>query len=361
LAVSGPTLLWYAARGSGLVSLLLLTASVVLGIVTTARWSNERWPRFTISFVHRNVSFLAVVFLVVHIATMVLDGFAPIGWLDTVIPFTSPYRALWLGVGVLASDLLVAVVVTSLLRNRIGARTWSLVHWLSYPLWALAVVHGLGTGTDTRTAVVLIANAACVIAVLMAVWWRCAIARSAPPALRGSALVATAVLPVALVVWLLAGPLASGWARRAGTPAALLGGAAQSDAASAAPAHTPAPTTSPGSGFSAAFTGTVALSGRGSNSTVVVNGRLDHGERGTLTVSLDAQDDGSGTLNVRNGTVQILDPSGRMLFDGYVTNVRDGVLTAAARAGGSWRLYIRFGTFDTRAGTASGIVERRDL
>jgi sulfoxide reductase heme-binding subunit YedZ len=365
VAAAGPTPLWYAARGSGLVTLLLLTASVLLGIVTTARWSNEHWPRFTVSFVHRNVSLLALVFLVVHIATMVLDGFAPIGWKDAVVPFVSPYRALWLGLGVVAFDLLIAVTLTSMFRNRVGARTWRVVHWLAYPLWALAVLHGLGTGTDTRTALVLIANAACVIAVVAAVWWRCTLARSARPALRGAAFAATAVLPIALVVWLLAGPLASGWASRAGTPAALLSGATPSNAAAAAPAAgsvpatsaAPAPDSTVGPGFAANFSATVTQSGRGPTSRITIDGRLRRGASGTLAVSLDAEDDGAGSLVVRGGTIKIVNDAGQTIFDGSASGIRGGVIVALGNPPAARLLEIQFDTLDIPGGTASGIVQ----
>ena len=119
---SGPTAMWYLARGSGVVTLVLLTASVVLGIVTSVRWSSRRWPRFVIEFLHRNVALLVVTFLGIHVATVVVDGFAPIGWKDAVVPFVSAYRPLWLGLGAIAFDLVVALVVTSLLRHRIGHR-----------------------------------------------------------------------------------------------------------------------------------------------------------------------------------------------------------------------------------------------
>ena len=132
---SGPTILWYLARGSGLAALVVLTLSVVLGIVTSVRWTNPRWPRFVIELLHRNSSLLAFALIVVHVAAVVLDGFAPIGWKDAVIPFASPYRPLWLGLGSVAFDLLVAILVTSLLRHRIGHRTWRFVHWFAYACW----------------------------------------------------------------------------------------------------------------------------------------------------------------------------------------------------------------------------------
>jgi len=139
---------WLATRATGELSLVLLTAVVVLGIATARGWAHERWPEAVVTLLHRNVSLLSVVFLAVHIGTTVLDGFVPIGWIDVVIPFAQSYRTLWVGLGTVAFDLLVTVIVTSLLRHRIAPRAWKLVHLLSYVLWAVAIVHGLGAGTD---------------------------------------------------------------------------------------------------------------------------------------------------------------------------------------------------------------------
>ena len=103
-----------------------------------------------------------------------VDGFAPIGWLDAVVPFHSPYRPLWLGLGAVATDLLIALVVTSLLRGRIGYRAWRAVHWTAYACWPVALVHGLGTGTDTKLGWVLVLYLGSLLAVVAAVWWRLA-------------------------------------------------------------------------------------------------------------------------------------------------------------------------------------------
>jgi hypothetical protein len=159
------------------------------------------------------------------------------------------------------------------------------------------------------------------------------------------------MLPVALVAWLLLGPLASGWASRAGTPSELLAGATPSDSASGASAESGVV----GPGYRAGFAGTVTQSRRGSTSTITVTGTLDRGASGTLAVSLDARDDGAGSLLVRDGTVTVVDTSGRTIFDGSVSDVRDSVLVASGRSPTS-QLTIQFDTFDTRAGTASGTV-----
>ena len=92
---------------------MLLTLSVVLGVVTSVRWSSPRWPRFVVEWLHRNVSLVVLVFLAIHIGSAVIDGFVPLRWVDAVVPFSSAYKPLWVGLGAVAFDLLVAVAVTS--------------------------------------------------------------------------------------------------------------------------------------------------------------------------------------------------------------------------------------------------------
>lgn len=139
---------WLATRATGEISLVLFTAVTVMGIATTKGWASARWPESVVTLLHRNVSLLSVVFLAVHIGTTVLDGYVPIGWLDVVIPFQSSYRTLWVGLGTIAFDLMAAVIITSLLRRRIPPRLWKGIHWTAYLMWAVAIAHGLGTGTD---------------------------------------------------------------------------------------------------------------------------------------------------------------------------------------------------------------------
>lgn len=167
------TALWYASRATGLAALLLLTATVVLGAANSARFASPNWPRFAIATVHRNLSLITVVFLVVHIASAIIDPYAGIGWLDAVIPFVSHYHPFWLGLGAVAFDLLVALVVTSLLRTRIDHRVWRAVHWAAYVCWPVAVVHGFEIGgADSRLNWVRILTLACLAAVVIAVAWR---------------------------------------------------------------------------------------------------------------------------------------------------------------------------------------------
>jgi len=150
---------WFATRSTGIAALVLLTASMVLGILTSGRYARPALPRFVTMGLHRNVSLLVLVFLGLHIVTTIADSFAPVGWLDVVLPFAGSYRPLWLGLGAMSFDLLIALTVTSLLRGRLGYRTWRWVHWTSYACWPTAVMHSLGTGTDSKLPLFLVVTA----------------------------------------------------------------------------------------------------------------------------------------------------------------------------------------------------------
>jgi sulfoxide reductase heme-binding subunit YedZ len=145
----GP-LLWYLNRSTGLVVLVMLTATAMLGILATGR-RGRVLPRFVPHALHRNLALWSVVLLVVHVTTAVVDSYVDIRWWQAVVPWWgATYLPLWLGFGTLALDVLVLVVVTSLLRARMRHRSWRLVHLLSYAAWGVAVAHGLGIGTDLR-------------------------------------------------------------------------------------------------------------------------------------------------------------------------------------------------------------------
>jgi methionine sulfoxide reductase heme-binding subunit len=166
------TLLWYTTRGAGAVSLVLLSGVVVLGILSALRVQTAGWPRFLTTGLHRNLALMTLVFLALHIVTAVVDPFTHLGWLTAVVPFSSYYRTFWLGLGTIALELLLAIVVTSLARGFIGHATWRLVHWLTYASWPIAVIHGIGTGTDTWSAWLFVLTALCVAAVLAALGYR---------------------------------------------------------------------------------------------------------------------------------------------------------------------------------------------
>jgi sulfoxide reductase heme-binding subunit YedZ len=222
LAASGGSAYWYLTRSTGAVALLLLTAAVGLGVADVRRWSTPRWPRFVVDSLHRNVSLLAMAFLGLHIITSVLDSFAPISLLDAFVPFVGSYRPFWLGLGAVSLDMLLAVTITSLLRQRMGYSSWRAIHWLTYASWPIALLHGFGTGSDVKATWLLGLSVACMLVVLAAVLVRVVSGWPENQRVRGAALGGAGAFSLFLLLWLPGGPLGSEWPRRSGTPSSLL-------------------------------------------------------------------------------------------------------------------------------------------
>ena len=153
-------------------TLLLLTVTVLLGILTTGRFATGNWPRFLTVGLHRNLSLLTVVFVALHVATTVVDTFTAIPLTAAFVPFSSSYKTFWLGLGAVALDLLIALVATSLIRNRLGVRAWRGVHWAAYACWPVALAHGLGAGTDRSTLWVFVLTVASAAVVAGVATWR---------------------------------------------------------------------------------------------------------------------------------------------------------------------------------------------
>ncbi|SEA34512.1 ferric reductase-like transmembrane domain-containing protein [Leifsonia sp. 21MFCrub1.1] len=164
--------MWAFGRASGVISLLLFTATLLLGIVTRSGRPLPGMPRFSVSLVHRNVSLLAVVFLVLHVGTLMLDSYAKLGPIDVVVPFLGSFKPFWQGLGTVAFDLVLAIVLTGLLRRRIGQRAFRFVHWFTYAMWPIAVLHAIGNGTNGTSGWFLALAAGCAVLVAAAVVWR---------------------------------------------------------------------------------------------------------------------------------------------------------------------------------------------
>ncbi len=368
LALSGGTVTWYVARATGVVTLGFLTTSVLLGILTSFRWSSPAWPRFVVEFVHRNVSLLVLVFLAIHVVSVVVDSFAPIRWIDVVIPFVSAYRPFWLGLGAVAFDLLIALVVTSLVRHRIGFATWRFVHWLAYACWPVAVLHGLGTGSDTTTGLVLAFTAVCVVAVLVVAGLRVGAGLASRPGGRALGFAAVTVAPVLLVIWLFSGPLADGWARKAGTPDSVLAavsgttgsgtagaGAAPSSGSKATPTQTATFATV---GFAATAQGTLHERAADAKGQVVLSlaGTLSNGATGSVDVELTGTPLSDGGVSMHSGTVTLSD--GTNSYRGAVVGLGSAQVIAdmPGPGGASWRVNIDFTQLDQQRGVMTAAV-----
>ncbi|MEO7017365.1 MAG: ferric reductase-like transmembrane domain-containing protein [Leifsonia sp.] len=165
-------MLWAFGRASGIISLVLFTGTVLLGILTRSGRPLPGIPRFSISLVHRNVSLLALVFLVLHVGTLMFDSYAKLNPLDVVVPFLGSFKPFWQGLGTVAFDLVIAIVITALLRRWVGQRVFRFVHWFTYAMWPIALFHGIGNGTNGTSGWFLLLSAACALFVGAAIVWR---------------------------------------------------------------------------------------------------------------------------------------------------------------------------------------------
>ena len=190
-AITGSTALWYASRATGVVSLLLLSLVVMLGILVNRQGRLPGLPSFAVTGLHRSLSLLAVLFIAVHVATAVIDPYVSIGLAAVVIPFVSAYMPFWLGLGAVALDLIAALILTSLARAYISRRTWRGIHWLAYAAWPVALLHGIGSSPDLRSGGLLLVAIGSALAVAMAGLWRVAgKAREVPRAERAASVLA---------------------------------------------------------------------------------------------------------------------------------------------------------------------------
>ncbi|HET9074022.1 MAG TPA: ferric reductase-like transmembrane domain-containing protein [Solirubrobacteraceae bacterium] len=156
---------WYVIRASGILLLLLYSGATVLGLMNVSRIASPQWPRFVIDRVHRYVALLALVFLAIHILSTVTDSFVATPLVAVIIPFAKSYNTFWVGLGAAASDLMLAITITSIMRARVGARTWRAIHYAVYAAWPLAVLHGMGAGTDASSFWLIALNILCILAV----------------------------------------------------------------------------------------------------------------------------------------------------------------------------------------------------
>jgi DMSO/TMAO reductase YedYZ heme-binding membrane subunit len=183
--MTSSTAFWYASRATGVVALLLLTAVFVLGVLVSRQQRLPGLPRFAVTDLHRNISLLAVSFVAVHVLTAVLDTYVHIPLLSSVIPFASGYERFWLGLGTISFDLMVAMIVTSLLRGRLSRRLWLAIHLTAYLSWPVAFVHSVYSSKDLQHGPLLYLAIACAGTVMAAVIWRLvSAARQIPRAAR---------------------------------------------------------------------------------------------------------------------------------------------------------------------------------
>ncbi len=353
-AAIGPSAYWYLTRGTGTVALILLTLSVALGVMNWRRVRTERIPRFVLDAVHRNVSLLAVAFTAVHVVTSLLDGFAPITVVDAIVPFVSAYRPLWLGFGAVAFDLLLALVITSLMRQRLGYRAWRLAHWLAYACWPVAVLHTFGTGSDVKFGWMLAITAVCVTAVVVAVLVRATAGWPKRLGVRVPAIAACAAVPLGLIIWLPTGPLAKGWARRAGTPSYLLASSTGTTSVGSASSRSAGPTS-----FTARVNGSVSQNQTSSGLAVVDVSTTVAGERlDKLHIRMIGEPLDGGGVQMTSSSVTLGSISDPGQYRGSVTALQGTDVAARLRGpgGSALRLTAQL-QINAETGGVSGTVQ----
>jgi len=191
--INSHTVLWYASRATGVVALLLLTAVMVLGLLVTRQGRLPGLPRFAVSGLHRNLSLLAVAFVVVHVVAAVTDGYVKIPLTAAVIPLTSSYERFWLTLGAVSLDLMLAAAVTSLLRRHLSRRAWRAVHLTAYLSWPVAWFHSVFASGDLRHGPLFLLAIACALVVLGGAAWRVVAASGDVPRAERVGLLMTAV------------------------------------------------------------------------------------------------------------------------------------------------------------------------
>jgi predicted ferric reductase len=171
-ALDSVQLWWYVTRASGIVAYLLLWFSMVLGLAVTSKFFDRLLDRlFTYDF-HQFISLLSIAFVVLHVVVLLLDRYLPYSIWQILVPFISPYRPFWVGVGVIGFYLTLLVTVTFYLRKRIGMRAFRIIHVLSLVGYLGATLHGVYAGTDSSLpAMQLLYKGTGLVVVFLTVFW----------------------------------------------------------------------------------------------------------------------------------------------------------------------------------------------
>jgi DMSO/TMAO reductase YedYZ heme-binding membrane subunit len=323
---------WDTARAGGLISYVLLTTAVSLGLILRNRWQSSRWPRLVTNELHGYVSLLALVFIVVHVLAVTVDPFTHFGLGAVLIPFASHYRPLWMGLGIVALYLLLAVWISTRLRQRIGHRLWRQIHVLAFAVYGAATLHGLGTGSDTRTiwAIALYATSVGLVGTLLAI-------RLLAPAGRGSrprpvAAGAAAVAVLAAAAWSLGGPFAAGWSARAGGTTTRTAAPARPHVARVRPKPKPLPTAVVHAPFSARYAGqlTVEPVNDQGRITVRIDGALSGATKDHLEILIHGVPLDNGGVAMEQSRVRM--GTTTPLYHGEITSLDGNRLVAALRS-----------------------------
>jgi len=321
---------WTVARAGGFLAYGLLTASVVVGLALSLGWRTRRWTRFVTTETHRFVTLVGLVFIVIHGAAVFLDPFIGFTPLEVLVPGLSHYRPIYVALGIVGGYLAIAIWASEYLRPRIGYRWWRRFHVLAFLAWALATLHGIATGTDTRApwAIAIYGISVALVVGLLAL-------RLRPKALLGPAtLVRPAVGGLVLVAvavaagWTWGGPLQAGWNAVANNGR----GSGAIVASTVANVQKPAPLAA--GAFQSDIVGSVQQSADGGTLFIDATLSSQPGGRLQLQVPATVQAGPSGTFRFMTG-------AGTTCV-GTVTSIRRGqvVTQCVDQAGGTWTATI---------------------
>ncbi len=162
---------WYLARSSGIVGWLLLTATVLWGILTPAKLSDRQRPAW-FADLHRWLAGLTIGAVVIHLGALVADSYIEFTLVDLLVPFASDWKPLPVALGVISTWILVVVQITSLARKRLSRRVWRKIHLLSYGSFFLASLHGTFAGSDASNGLYQATSLAALAAVIFTTTFR---------------------------------------------------------------------------------------------------------------------------------------------------------------------------------------------
>ena len=376
---------WDTTRAGGFTAYILLTLSVLLGLALSLRWQPRWFPRLISYELHVWITVLSFIFLGVHIFASWIDPFTRFGLDELLIPFVSHYRPLWMALGIVAMYLSLAVTLSLFVRRQIGYTWWLRLHELSFAVWALSTIHGLATGSDTRTiwGIELYIISAILVCGLLCVRLLQPVAPGGRTHPVWASLVAVS-LAIA-VVWTALGPLHPGWNTIANNGNGS-GGVAQAAGnstsvggdASAAPSSTPgAASTGSGAPFSQPFTAsaqggvTSATDSSTGQQVLHLDLTLSGAQQGVLQIQLwerngesdESGDDDHGddrSAVVTDSQVTLGSDVSTSLYRGSVTRLRGGYMVARLTATQSGQPPIQLTINvqeqgDSLSGTVSGM------
>lgn len=349
--------LWYISRSAGFVGLALLGVIGILGMITAGNFHFGRGSRFVAPEVHRSLSLLAIVILAIHVGAAVLDKYSRIGLKDVFIPFVSQYRPIWIGIGAIAVDLGIAVLVTSFLRIKMGYKSWKVVHWLTYPIFALSIVHGLGSGSDSPILLGKIVYLAVGGVLLAGILMRLSVAGSFSKARKTATLIAIIATTAVVVSWSIVGPFTPSWPVRAqgGLRQALLA----SDQVPVSTKNTQvasAPLTLP-LGYSSQWEGKADESPANAQGQIAIRllGVLSASKGSRLSVVLIGTPQDGGVL-MASSVVEIASSTGAIAYKGSVSNLSGSTIVCNLTGANGSQVTLNISLNITSSNTFTGSV-----